>query len=150
MISAYDKLPQISLEDARTLLAAHSFAHDDINHPTMETGFLGSLRPYRGRPNHEAFHEVMACLKAIGPSLSSADLVDRRVVSNVWGICHFARDWAIHPDGMLRRNGLISEADVETVECWINCISYATVILLESPDPAEAFAPYEEHMAGGC
>jgi len=34
----------------------------------------------------------------------------------------------------------------ETMEYWLDCISYATMILLENPDPAEAFCPYESYM----
>ncbi len=146
MGAAYDKLQPLSPDDAKLLLSIHSFTHDDIKDPRMDNGFLGSLRPYRGTLNHEAFHEVLACLKALGPSFSGNDLVDRRTISNLWGICHLARDWAMHPDGMLRRNNLISDSDIDTIETWIDCISYAVMMLIEDPDPNEAFVLYEDYM----
>ena len=33
-------------QEAIRLLTYHAFAHDDVNHPQMEHGFLGSLRPF--------------------------------------------------------------------------------------------------------
>ena len=144
MGNAYDNLPTLDVDEARELLAKHSFTHDDLKDPKMENGFLGSLRPYRGTLNHDAFHEVVACLKAIAPTFSGDDHVDRKTVSNFWGICHLARDWGTHPDGMLRRNNLITETDVQTLVKWVDCLSYAVMMLLENPDPNEAFVLYED------
>ena len=148
MVAAYDKLPAMSQAVARMLLSKHSFTHDDVDDPAMENGFLGSLRPYKGKLNHSAFHEVVACLKALGPSMSNDSTVDRQVVSNLWGICKLSQDWAVDPDGMLRRNNLISTPDIETMKKWIDCISYATMMLLEDPDPSVAFVMYEDYMDG--
>ena len=144
---AFESLPTLSVDDARTLLAKHSFTHDDLDSPEMASGFLGSLRPYRGSLNRNAFIEVMACLKSIGPELSTETLVHRKTISNLWGICHLSRDWATHPNGMLRRNNLISDADIKTIEHWIDCISYATMMFLDCQDPTAAFAQYEDYVA---
>lgn len=45
---------------------------------------------------------------------------------------------------MLRRNGLIADRDVQTLREWMDCLSYAVMMLLESSDLAEAFAPYDD------
>ncbi len=147
MGTAYDNLLTITPDEARELLSKHSFTHPNINDPKMENGFLGSLRPYRGSLNHMAFHEVVACIKSLGPTLSVSDSVDRATLSNLWGICHFAREWGTQPDGMLRRNGLITDCDVRTLEKWVDCISYAVMMLLEDPDPTEAFVLYEDLLS---
>jgi len=42
--------------------------------PDLKTGFLGMLRPYGGL-QEERFHEVMAALAALGPSLGSGSTV---------------------------------------------------------------------------
>src|SRR5262245_37045603 len=107
--------------EAKELLLIHSFAHPDIKHPKMECGFLGSLRPYRGHLVEESFHEVMAALRALAPTFHQPT-VDREVVGALWGICHLARSWGVHPDGMLRRNGLIQEQDIARLERWVDCI----------------------------
>ncbi|MFG6094848.1 hypothetical protein SPB21_06340 [Leptothoe sp. ISB3NOV94-8A] len=144
---SFESLPRLTIEDAHNLLAKHSFTHEDLDDPEMANGFLGSLRPYRGSLNQDAFLEIMACLKAIGPGLSTKEQVQRKTISNLWGICHLARDWATHPDGMLRRNNLISDADVATISQWIDCISYATMMFLDCQDPKEAFAQFEDYFA---
>lgn len=143
MGNAYDDLPLLTIDEARELLSKHSFTHTDLADPRMKNGFLGSLRPFRGKLNHGAFHEVVACLKALAPTLSGNEIIDRRTVSNIWGICHLARAWGTHPDGMLRRNKLISGGDVLVLEKWVDCLSYAVMMLLEDSDPSEAFVLYE-------
>lgn len=146
MIRAFDSLPILSVEDAYAQIEKHSFTHDDLDDKKMLNGFLGSLRPYRGVLNQGAFLDLMACLKAIGPTLSTKEDVSRKTISNLWSICHLSRDWATHPDGLLRRNDLISNTDIATITQWINCISYATMMFLESQEPVEAFAEYESFI----
>ncbi|GAA3989822.1 hypothetical protein GCM10022247_05550 [Allokutzneria multivorans] len=57
------------------------------------------------------------------------------------GICHFARAWGIADDGMLRRNGLISDADVAPLQEWVCTISYALTMVLDGAVD-EAFDEY--------
>ena len=146
MKSALESLPEYSKEEAHFKLSVHGFTCKDVDSEEMRKGFLGSLRPYRGKLNHDAFIEVMACLKVLGPLISSETHVKRSTLSNLWGICYLARDWATHPDGMLRRNKLILEADVEIITQWINCISYATMMFLDGQEPAAAFTKFEDYV----
>ena len=140
----------MTTEEAKEVLMMHSFTYPEIHHPKMKHGFLGSLRPYQGKLVPENFHEVMEALKVLAPSLQQPQ-VDAKVVHALWGICHLAHSWGVHPNGMLRRNGLIRTEDVETLERWIQCISYATLILLGSKPGsgaiAEAFHGYEAPSA---
>ena len=115
--------------EAKEVLLFHSFAHEDIDHPKMGGGFLGSLRPFDGRLKEENFHEVMEALRILAPALEQPS-VDREIVSSIWHICHLGRMWGVHPGGMLRRNGLISAEESARLERWIDCISYATMMLL--------------------
>ncbi len=125
----------------------HSFSHPDIHHPKMETGFLGSLRPYCGL-KVENFHEVMTALRVMAPSLQESR-VDRDMVGALWSICDLSYSWGVHPDGMLRRNDLIAPSDVERLKRWGNCISYASRILfggvLGDAAIAEAFYSYDSN-----
>ena len=127
-------------EEARESLEFHAGSHEAIEDPRWVNGFLGMLRPYAGL-REESFHSVMESLRALGPSLVGPE-VDRRVVSSLWGICHLARAWGVHPEGMLRRNGLISHEDVHRLEGWIETISNATMWTLEG-DLDEAFRDYD-------
>ena len=130
-------------QTAKRLLCLHSFEDPDLHHPKQESGFLGSLRPYRGSLNPENFHEVIACLKVVAPALAMGDRVDRNLIRYLWQICHYAQLWGIHPDGMLQRNDLIAAEDVVTLESWIDCISEVTVTLLGGDRSEAAFAAYE-------
>ena len=60
----------------------------------------------------------MAALRVLAPQLQEPQL-DAQIINALWSICHTARAWGVHEDGMLRRNDLISPADVERLESWI-------------------------------
>ena len=72
---SFESLPRLTIEDAHNLLAKHSFTHEDLDDPEMANGFLGSLRPYRGSLNQDAFLEIMACLKAFAIWLAIGQLI---------------------------------------------------------------------------
>ena len=133
-------------DEAKKLLLMHSFMSEDIEHPKMTTGFLGSLRPYKGLQENN-FHEVIAVLRVLAPELCR-ETVDTQIVSALWGMCKLARAWGVHPQGMLRSNNLIADRDAERLEDWVDAIEYAVMILLESNDMDEAFAPYRSVVEG--
>ena len=123
---------------AKRLLLLHSFGLDELDNPQMLGGFMGSLRPYHGL-REENFHEVMQALRVLAPQLQQPE-IDAEIINALWSICHMARAWGVHEDGMLRRNDLIAPADVERLESWIEAISCATMILLDGGDVEAAFA----------
>jgi hypothetical protein len=129
---------------AKELLLLHAFRDPrSAEDPKAVGGFLGSLRPYRGHLVEENFFEVMESLRVIAPELSGPT-VDREVVAALWCLCHLARAWAVEPQGMLRRNSLISAADVERLDGWVEMLSYATMCLLDGAGEQEAFHAYDE------
>jgi hypothetical protein len=137
---------------AKEMLRLHAFCHPrSAEHPKAAGGFLGSLRPYQGHLVEENFVEVMESLRMLAPELSGIT-VDREVVGALWGLCHLARAWGLEPGGMLRRNGLISAADVETLAGWVDQLSYATMCLLDGSGEEAAFHTYDQergrHTAG--
>jgi hypothetical protein len=127
----------MTASEAKELLLIHSFSHPDSE---LGRGFLGSLRPFDGHLKEENFH-IMAAIRVLAPSLGEP-AIDREVVGALWGICYLARMWGVHPDGMLRRNGLIEAEDSARLERWVDCISYATMILLGGGGSDEAFSEY--------
>ncbi|RTQ50839.1 hypothetical protein EJV47_09490 [Hymenobacter gummosus] len=127
--------------EAKDLLLHHAFSHDDFDNPKSQRGFLGMLRPFNGTLEEANYHEIMAALRTLADDLDHPT-IDREVVAALWGICHFARAWGLAPEGMLRRNNLISPAQIQQLETWVDSISYATCCLLDGSGPAEAFADY--------
>lgn len=132
-------------KEARELLLLHAFSHADAGDDARaETGFLGSLRPYRGVLNVVNYHSVMQALRVLAPKLAAGNEVDRELIAALWSICHFALAWGVHPEGMLRRNGLIADSDLRRLADWVLTISYATVSLIDGSGEDHAFAGYDE------
>lgn len=111
----------------------------------MESGFLGSLRPFRGQLIEENFHELMEIVRTLAPQLKQPAL-NREVMSCLWSIIHLGRAWAILPDGMLRRNKLLSDEQIALMEEWLDLLSYAVMILIEDGGEEEAFWGYNEYV----
>lgn len=134
------KVRFVTPETARELLQFHSGAHAEVEDPRWTHGFLGMLRPYHGLCE-ENFHSVMACLRVLAPGMQQ-QTVDRDVVAAFWAICHLGRAWGVWPEGMLRRNDLITADDVVRLEDWLERISYAVLCVLDGIVD-EAFDDYD-------
>lgn len=112
----------MTVEEAREALKFHSFIHDDINNPRMETGFIGMLRPYRGYLIEENYVEVIQAIRVLLPEITKGDYIEREVIEDVLSMCFFASYWGINKDGMLRRNNLLSSEDIEKLQLWVEGI----------------------------
>ena len=112
-------------------LTFHCGTNPDIDDPRWAAGFLQSLRPYRGQLDTDAMDDVLACVDAVADHLTTADSLDRTVINSLWGINHYARSWALHPDGMLRRNGLISDADRQYLSDWLDDFADRIAMMLD-------------------
>jgi hypothetical protein len=135
---------EMTRNEAKDLLLFHSFSHSEAPHdPRAASGFLGSLRPYRGRLDPSNLHEVMAALVTLASEFEQSEL-DREIVHALWSITHLARAWGLEPEGMLRSNRLISDDDIATLTAWVEAISYATWCLLDGVGIDEALEPYRQ------
>jgi hypothetical protein len=133
---------RIAPAEAKELLMLHAFRDArSVEHPEALDGFLGSLRPYNGHLDERNFVEVMESLRALAPQLTGVS-IDREIVAALWAMCHLARAWGVEPEGMLRRNKLISAEDVDRLATWVETISYATMCLLDGAGEGVAFEEY--------
>jgi hypothetical protein len=124
----------MTFDEAKEGLRFHCGSHPDVEDPRWEQGFLQSLRPYRGL-DQAAYEDLTACIEAVSDHLQNSGALDRDVINSLWGICHFARAWAIAEDGMLRQNALITPADQEKLDGWITSISYQIAMWLDGNNP---------------
>ncbi len=131
-------------EDAIEELMYQSGNHENIESERWENGFLGQLRPFKGVLHEENYHLIMKSLKILAPEMEK-DFIDKRIISTIWGICHLARMWAVHPEGMLQRNNLITKQQILQIDNWLIDISYAASCLLDGAGVDVAFADYEEN-----
>jgi hypothetical protein len=89
-------------------------------------------------------------LLALAPELGAGHTVERQVMSDILGIIHFGRAWGVYSDGMLRRNGLISERDVDRLDRWLHCIQDAVTFILAGAPEDDAFEHYREYCAASA
>lgn len=131
-------------EVAKEVLMHHSFIHKSVDNLRSENGFLGMLRPFSGELIEANYHEIMQAIKTLADELEAEGKIDKEIISALWGICHLGRAWGLHPDGMLRRNNLILQEQIQKLEGWIEDISYATMSLLDGSGIEVAFELYNE------
>lgn len=91
--------------------------------------FLGMLRPYSGTLRLEVLGDLEEAVRGALPALSQP-VLSRRLVSSLWAIVHYGRMWALEPDGMLRRNNLISDHDLGTLERFLTGLSFGLALIL--------------------
>ena len=108
----------------------------------LEDGFLTCLRPYTGL-QEKNFHAVMAALLAVGKRIHREPTIEREIVEAVWWMCYHARSWGVEPDGVLRRNELITPADATRLARWVDIIEQTMLWLLVGKPPCEAASLYE-------
>lgn len=118
-------------ETAVEELTFHCGSHPNIEDTRWAAGFLQSLRPYRGTLDRDAWEHVLECVHVVAEHLKTAPAIDRAVINSLWGICHYARAWALHPDGMLPRNNLISPDDQRTLAEWLDELSERISFMLD-------------------
>lgn len=131
-------------EDAIEELMYQSGNHENFESERWQKGFLGQLRPFKGILYEENYHLIMQSMKVLASEMEK-DFIDKRIINTIWGICHLARMWAIHPEGMLQRNNLITEKQILQIDNWLIDISYAASCLLDGAGIDVAFADYDEN-----
>lgn len=74
-------------------------------------------------PAEQGRFSVIDCVDAVAHHVTTTQTLDRSVVSSLWAIVHIGRAWGLHPDGMLRRNDLITVEDQATLADWLDSLS---------------------------
>ena len=112
---------------------AHSYLGQDSKDPVQVSGFIGSLRPWQGL-REENFRQVLEALDALSEELLNAPMLDRDIVSALWGICYLARSWGVERGGSLRRHKIINDDEVRTLAAWIDTIETRVLFLLDGSE----------------
>jgi len=127
-------------EDACNILSYHSGRNPDIDNDRWKNGYLGVLRPYRGRLPVENFIEIMECLNVLKEEFQKTE-INRELIADVNGIIHYSNIWT-EKDGML--DGVLPKEQVNLLRKWTAMISYCVICLLEKND--EAFYEYDDYL----
>lgn len=131
-------------EEAVEELMYQSGAHENIESERWKNGFLGHLRPFKGKLREENYHLIMQALQVLAPEMEK-DFIDKRIISSIMAVCHLGRMWALHPEGMLQSNKLITKEQTRQIDNWLIDISYAAFCLLDGAGAEEAFWNYNNN-----
>ncbi len=91
--------------------------HGSYIESELESGLLGSFRPYRGL-RHDLLNDIVDCIRVLKDELHQP-CVDTRLMLALWSICGTTKLWVLDKDSMVRRNKLISNEDLETLDNWL-------------------------------
>jgi hypothetical protein len=135
-------------EDALNTILMHGVGRSDVplDEALHENGFIGCLRPWSGLRD-ENYHELMTAIVSLRHSLARRTEWPTELVGGIMGITRMAHCLGIDETGMLRRNNLISEADVAKLRRWTRRIESVVEQLLMGNDPLDAYPDLFE--AGG-
>lgn len=111
----------MTLERARHILIQHS--------QNAEQGFCASLRPFRGL-RRDYCAQIEEAFLVVAPELQH-QTVDQQLICALWDILWTARNWALLPGSMLRRNHLISPEEVAFLQQWVGKMDNAICITLQ-------------------
>ncbi len=142
----HEELPDLSANDAADLLKLHSGNCENLDDERVDSGLLCSMRSWNAKLHPANFHEVMACIKALGPTWSS-EMIPSSPVSDLWSIIYLGNSYVSNPSRAEHRKEHIlvpDELDVE--ERWLDCIGYAVMIFLQFNDAHEAFSFYNTYV----
>src|SRR5262249_11635194 len=106
--------------------------------------FLESLRPYRG-PRLDCFWKLMEWLVDYAQSFRG-EQIDRRLVADAWSVAYFTRAWALEPGGMIRRNKLITNADLDLLRKWLDAFESTVFRLLEGASIARSLGHFGSYL----
>jgi transposase len=105
--------------------------------------FLDALRPYRRVLPRAEFHRVADAMRGVADCIRK-DPIDREALDILLHLLHTADAWALDPDGMLRRNKLISDEDQRVMGRWLGVLSEVLGRLVAGDEIDTAFKPYTD------
>lgn len=117
-------------DEAIERLAFHAGRDPRIDDPRWKRGFLPSLRPFDGTLKRDQMDDVIRCVLSLANEFESETL-PRLLMNDLWAIVHLGRLWGVEKDGMLRRNNLISDDDVKSLDRWLESLSFGILFLLD-------------------
>ena len=98
---------------------------------TEDGAFLFMLRPYRGL-RRDVLVDVMSALESAAPLLvGDQPHLPSELVHSLWAIVTYRRNLALDPGGALRRNGLISDRDRETLTTFLEDFGWIVAMLFD-------------------
>ena len=130
----------MNYRDALNTILLHGVGRDDVplEQSTLDSGFVGCLRPWSGLRD-DNYHDLMRAILSLHDSVGDSDNWPKELVLGLFGIIRMTHCWGLDDTGMLRRNDLIPDDDVAKLRGWIQRIEMVVEQLLMGNDPLEAY-----------
>jgi hypothetical protein len=143
----HEELPYLSDTEAIELLKIHAAScENDTDDERMQSGFMCSLYHWNDKLNPENLKQVMACIKALGPSWSSGS-IPSHTMADLWTIIHLGNCYLHDLSRIQRRKQVLAPDELDVEEEWLDCIGSAVMAFLHFNDAPAAFSQYNEHIA---
>jgi hypothetical protein len=107
------------------------------------SGLIDMLRPYHGL-REEYFHELVAAIRAVAPSLRMDAHMDPELMGSLWSILVYVHSYALAPNCSLQQNHLISPQDLATLHDWVRTIGFLVCGLQAGGEVHYVFESYDE------
>ncbi|MBL1226703.1 hypothetical protein [Enterococcus sp. BWR-S5] len=122
-------------EEAKRRLSFHSSRNEDIENPLWESGFVRSLRQFRGEQHLEtAFHEVIQLIYVLADCFQKERL-EKAVIADLWAIVHLGKSWGSNEE-------MFIPSELQQIAHFTEQISYPVFCLLDGTDCETAFDLY--------
>lgn len=125
----------MNVSEAILALSFQSASNPDTGHPRWESGFVTSLRPYKGEIVEDNLHEIMESIYVLFDSLEKAK-IEHTVISYLWAIVHLGKQW-----GYGNREVFAGSCG-EKIELYTDMISWAVFCALDGSGREQAFEMY--------
>ena len=135
----------MNYNEAKETIALHA-GNEIADGKFLEDGFLPSLRPFLGQLYDKNFHQLFECILVVGKKISVDNKVDKDLMGDLFDLCRLTRLWGLEEQGMLRRNNLISDGDIEKLGVWQETIENATSLLLGGASPEYVSYLYAKYL----
>ncbi|MEL7498309.1 MAG: hypothetical protein AAFN77_11920 [Planctomycetota bacterium] len=131
--------------EALNTILLHGVGRSDVplDEAIMDDGFIGCLRPWTGLRD-ENYRELMRAIVSLHDSLGGMDSWPKDLILALFGITRMTHCWALDDSGMLRRNNLVTDAEIAKLRGWIQRIESVVEQLLIGNDPLETFPKLRE------
>ena len=132
-------------QDALNTILLHGISRSDVplQEALLENGFIGCLRPWSGLRD-DNYRELMGAILSLHNSLNAEHSWPKELVHGLVGITRMAHCWALDDAGMLRRNNLITDAELAKLRGWTRQIESVMEQLLMGNDPLEIYPELRE------
>jgi hypothetical protein len=99
--------------------------------------FIAELRRNPQRLDEHSFRGLVDAIRATAAANAEQSTLAGHSARTLWAVCSMARQWAIHPDGVLRRTGMVRPRELMRLAGWIDMLEYEVALAWGADRPPQ-------------